>query len=65
MTSQQIADELLRHWWLLWPLSAAERAERVEEIYADIVFEEQLKNVAREMMDGRESEYRTSGFGDE
>jgi hypothetical protein len=35
MTSQQFADELLRHWQLLWPLPAAERIKRIDEIRQD------------------------------
>lgn len=49
MTSQQIADELLTHWRLLWPLPAAERIRRIAEIEADLILEQQLKAVAREM----------------
>lgn len=49
MTSQQQADELLRHWQLLWPLPAAERTKRIDEIKADYVFERQLSLVAHEM----------------
>lgn len=49
MTSQQFADELLTHWRLLWPLPAAERAKRIDEIAADLIFEEQLRAVAEEM----------------
>lgn len=49
MTSQQFGDVLLAHWQLLWPLPAAERAERINQIAADMEFEEQLKAVTREM----------------
>lgn len=49
MTSQQFADELLRHWQLLWPLPAVERIRRIDEIRQDIEFEEQLKCVEQEM----------------
>lgn len=49
MTRQQFADELLRHWQLLWPLPAAERRERFEEIAKDYEFEEQLSAVSKEM----------------
>lgn len=49
MTSQQEADELLRHWQLLWPLPAVERIKRIDETKADYVFEEQLAIVHREM----------------
>lgn len=49
MTSQQFADELLRHWQLLWPLGRDERLARFKEIAADYEFEEQLQAVTREM----------------
>ncbi|WP_179879854.1 hypothetical protein [Bradyrhizobium ottawaense] len=49
MTSQQLGDELLRHWQLLWPLPAAERIKRIDEIRADLEFEEQIKLVSIEM----------------
>jgi len=49
MTSQQLGDELLRHWQLLWPLPAAERIKRIDEIRADLEFEERLKLVSTEM----------------
>jgi hypothetical protein len=49
MTSQQFADELLHHWRNLWPLPAAERIKRIDEIRFDIEFEEQLKAVSTEM----------------
>lgn len=49
MTSQQFADELLHHWRLLWPLPAAERIKRIDEIRADMEFEEQLSAVSVEM----------------
>ena len=32
MTSQQLADRLLAEWQTLWPLPAAERIARIEEI---------------------------------
>ena len=48
-TSQQFADELLRHWQLLWPLPAQERIKRIDEIKQDLEFEEQLRFVAKEM----------------
>ena len=49
MTSQQLADELLTHWRLLWPLPAAERIKRIDEIRLDLEFEETLQNVRKEM----------------
>jgi hypothetical protein len=49
MTSQQLADELLHHWRNLWPLPAAERIKRIDEIRFDLEFEEQLKAVSTEM----------------
>jgi hypothetical protein len=49
MTSQQVADQLLAQWQLLWPLPAAERIKRIDEIRADIEFEEQLSAVSVEM----------------
>jgi hypothetical protein len=49
MTNQQLADELLMHWRLLWPLSPSERMERINQIADDLVFEEQLKAVSIEM----------------
>lgn len=49
MTNQQLADILLRHWQLLWPLPASERIKRIDEIAKDYQFEEQLRLVAQEM----------------
>lgn len=49
MTSQQFADELLAHWRLLWPLPAAERIKRIDELRLDMEFEEQLSLVSVEM----------------
>lgn len=49
MTSQQFGDELLHHWQLLWPLPAAERIKRIDEIRQDIEFEEALSLVKHEM----------------
>lgn len=49
MTSQQLADQLLAQWQLLWPLPAAERIKRIDEIRADMEFEEQLSAVSVEM----------------
>ena len=49
LTSQQRADLLLAHWRLLWPLPAAERIKKIEEIEQDYLFEEQLHIVSKEM----------------
>jgi hypothetical protein len=49
MTRQQHADLLLAQWQLLWPLPAAERIRRIEEIRLDYEFEEQLSLVSIEM----------------
>lgn len=49
MTNQQIADELLRHWQLLWPLPAAERIKRIDEIAKDYEFESKLRVISEEM----------------
>lgn len=44
-TSQQRADELLRHWRLLWPLGKEEREKRFAEIAADYRQEDDLRQV--------------------
>lgn len=49
MTNQQLADELLIHWRLLWPLSPSERLERINQIADDLIFEHQLSLVSIEM----------------
>ena len=49
MTRQQIADILLAHWQLLWPLGVEERKRRFAEIVADYDYEEQLQLVTAEM----------------
>lgn len=49
MTSQQLANELLHHWQLLWPLPAAERVKRIDDIKEDYLFEENMRCVEREM----------------
>lgn len=49
MTRQQFADVLLAHWQLLWPLAPSERNERIAEIEADMIYEEQLRGVTEEM----------------
>lgn len=46
MSSQEFADTLLHHWQLLWPLPARERAKLIDEIAADLIFEEQLRAVS-------------------
>ena len=49
MTSQQLADLLLAQWRLLWPLSPAERMERIEEIAKDYEYEEVMAAVKEEI----------------
>jgi hypothetical protein len=49
LTNQQVADVLLHHWQLLWPLPPAERIRRIDAIRADLEFQEQLNAVGREM----------------
>lgn len=49
MSPQQIADQLLAHWQLLWPLPASERIKRIDEIRLDMEFEQQLSAVSVEM----------------
>jgi hypothetical protein len=49
MTNQQLADVLLHHWQLLWPLPPAERIRRIDAIRADLEYEQQLKRVESEM----------------
>jgi predicted component of type VI protein secretion system len=49
MTSQQFADVLLSHWRNLWPLPAAERIKRIDEIKADLIFQAELEAVSIEM----------------
>jgi len=49
MSSQQLADVLLHHWQLLWPLPPAERIRRIDAIRADLEFNEQLNAVQHEM----------------
>lgn len=49
MSSQQLADILLAHWQLLWPLPAAERMAIIEETRLDYEYSEQLYCVEREM----------------
>jgi len=48
MTGQQLADELLSHWQLLWPLPAVERIKRIDEIEADLLFEQNMRCVERD-----------------
>ena len=47
LASQGLADELYRHWRLLWPLGKVEREKRISEIADDLRFEHQL-NLVRE-----------------
>jgi hypothetical protein len=49
MTNQQLADILLAQWQLLWPLPPAERIKRIDEVRRDYEFEQQLRDVAKEM----------------
>lgn len=49
MTNQQLADCLLHHWQNLWPLPAAERIKRIDEIKADLIFQAELEAVSIEM----------------
>lgn len=49
MTSQQVADQILAQWQLLWPLPAAERIKRIDEIKADLIFQAELEAVSIEM----------------
>jgi hypothetical protein len=49
MTPQQLADVLLAQWQLLWPLPAAERIKRIDEIRSDYEYEDQLRLVAEQM----------------
>ena len=49
MSPQQEADELLRHWQLLWPLPAVERIKRIDELTKDYRFEHELRLVQQEM----------------
>jgi hypothetical protein len=49
MTNQQLADELLMYWRLLWPLAPSERIKRINEIAADLEFEQCQRLVAAEM----------------
>jgi predicted component of type VI protein secretion system len=49
MTNQQLADCLLHHWQNLWPLPAAERIKRIDELGLDMEFENQLSLVSVEM----------------
>lgn len=50
MTSQQYADELLRHWQLLWPLKAEDRKARFAEIAKDYEYEYETLEGVREVM---------------
>jgi hypothetical protein len=49
MTNQQIADELLRNWQQLWPLTPSERIKRIDEVTEDLRYDEQLRLVSIEM----------------
>jgi hypothetical protein len=49
MTNQELANVLLHHWQLLWPLPPAERIRRIDAIRADLEYQEQLRAVAEQM----------------
>lgn len=49
MTNQELANVLLHHWQLLWPLPPAERIRRIDAIRADLEFERDLALVKDEM----------------
>lgn len=49
MNSQQLADCLLHHWQNLWPLPAAERIKRIDELRLDMTYQIQIEEVTREM----------------
>lgn len=49
MGNEQIADVLHSQWKLLWPLSPAERRQRIEETRRDYEYEQLLGAVAYEM----------------
>jgi len=49
LTPQQEADQLLKHWQLLWPLPAAERIKLIDEITKDYRYEHELRVVTHEM----------------
>lgn len=49
LSPQQLADILLAQWQLLWPLPAAERLKRIDEIRSDYEYEDQLRLVAEQM----------------
>lgn len=51
VTPQQRADELLRHWQDLWPLPAAERMKRIDDIRADLDYDDILQDVQASMLE--------------
>jgi hypothetical protein len=51
MTSQDLADQLLAQWQLLWPLKPADRMKLIAEIEKDYEYSEQLRCVEKEMSD--------------
>jgi hypothetical protein len=49
MTNQELANVLLHHWQLLWPLNPTERIRRIDAIRADLEYQEQLRAVTEQM----------------
>jgi hypothetical protein len=49
VTNQQLADQLLAQWQLLWWAKPAERMRIIDETRKDMEFEEQLHAVAEQM----------------
>lgn len=49
MTSQDLANVLLREWQKLWPLPAQERMKQIDRIVEDLRYEDKLQLVANEM----------------
>lgn len=49
MTSQQLADQLLAQWQLLWWAKPADRIRIIDEVRSDMIFENQLRLVTQEM----------------
>ena len=51
MTNNELVGIIQSHWALLWPLPTRERMLKLEEIKADYDYENQLRNVEKEMAD--------------
>jgi hypothetical protein len=49
LSSQEFGDILLSHWHNLWPLPAAERIKKIDEIERDMIYQMQLGLVSQEM----------------